>query len=636
MLLSSIILPLVAAVTCGCAGRYLGYRGCAYITIGSLALSLSIIVIHLMRGLNDELDCSYLNLYPWLHFASLTVNIDFLFDTLTLTMAFVVIIISLVVHIYSTDYLSNDPHLPRFLMHLSFFTFFMLVLISAGNFVQLFMGWEGVGISSYLLINFWYTRLQANKSALKALFLNRIGDLSLLAALSLIVWSMGSLDFSVIAALTPFLMVPVLNLTLIDVICLFLLGGAIGKSAQLGLHVWLPDAMEGPTPVSALLHAATMVTAGVFLIIRLSFLFEYSPCALILCTLMGALTAFFAATTGLFQNDLKRIIAFSTCSQLGYMFFICGLSNYNVALFHLFNHAFFKALLFLAAGNIIHALRDEQDLRMMGGLSQKLPLTFAFFITASLALMGFPFLSGFYSKDLILEIAGSHFYCGHRFAFFLGVVAALCTAAYSYRLLFYVFLNQASFARSVHLSGIHEPALVIQFWLITLACGSIVTGYLFAPVFIGIGSTFYSVGIYLNPDHVLLLEPDFLPFWQKNLPLLFFFGGPLVMHYLLRHFDYLAEVRVFLFFLLAFFNQKWFFDKIYNTVALWFLKQCYTYFYCFVDKGFIEIFGPTGLTHLFYGNARAFVTYQTGNMGHYVLYILVVFTGLISFYYSFF
>ncbi|MAE59581.1 MAG: NADH-quinone oxidoreductase subunit L, partial [Halobacteriovorax sp.] len=344
--------------------------------------------------------------------------------------------VSTLVHMYSYGYMSGDPHLSRFMSYLSFFTFFMLMLVTADNFIQLFLGWEGVGLCSYLLIGFWSTRIQANKSAIKALILNKIGDFGVLIAIVLVFLVFQSVDFSTVFALVPFFFNKTVfflfwEVNVITLICFLFFIGAVGKSAQLGLHTWLPDAMEGPTPVSALIHAATMVTAGVFLIIRCSPLFEYSPTMLSVITFVGALTAFFAATAGTVQNDLKKVIAYSTCSQLGYMVFSCGLSGYAVSLFHLANHAFFKALLFLSAGCVIHSLSDEQDMRRMGGLVKLLPLTYTLFLIGTLALTGFPFLTGFYSKDVILEIAYTHYSVSSLFSYWLGTLTAGFTAFYS-------------------------------------------------------------------------------------------------------------------------------------------------------------------------------------------------------------
>jgi len=641
MLLTALFLPFLTSLICAFQGRWLGYRGGRALCLGGLSISVLVFTSSWLSSLSVATNSvRYLSLYSWLTFKTISVPVEFLFDSLSLTMAVVVCLISFVVHIYSTDYLREDPHIVRFLATLSLFTFFMLILVSAGNFVQLFFGWEGVGITSYLLINFWHTRVQANKAALKALFLNRIGDLSLLFAIALMVYVFGSIDFVVLATLTPFmasaasgLSFGLVSFSYVDLICFALLGAAIGKSAQLGLHVWLPDAMEGPTPVSALLHAATMVTAGVFLLIRSSFLFEFSDKALFLTALVGALTAFFAATTAMFQYDLKRIIAFSTCSQLGYMFLACGMSGYPLALFHLFNHAFFKALLFLAAGNIIHNLGDEQDLRKMGGLASKLPLTFAFFVIASLSLMGFPFLSGFYSKEIIIELAAVHIIPGHNFFFLLALAAAFGTVAYSYRLLHYVFFDQANFSRIHHLSGIYEPGLHIQAGLVFLALGSIISGYYGAQVFIGHGTTFFTDSIFILPKHYIFIEAEFIPLWLKILPLLGLAGIPFAMHFLLTNGAYvhcLPKTFTFLVFWSRFFNQKWFFDKLYNSFSLVFLRWCYADVYRFVDKGVLELFGPFGMHQLLRDMGPRWRSLQLGLV---VQYVVVMFLALLAIYF---
>jgi len=409
-------------------------------------------------------------------------------------MLIVVTFISTLVHLYSTEYMEHDPHLPRFMSYLSLFTFFMLILITANNFLQMFVGWEGVGLSSYLLINFWFTRIQANKAAIKAMLVNRVGDFSLLLAIFLIYFVFNSLDYDVVFSLTPLavnykILIGNIEISILDMICILLFIGAMGKSAQLGLHTWLPDAMEGPTPVSALIHAATMVTAGVFLIVRCSYLFELSSLALHLIVFIGSSTAFFAATTGLFQNDMKRVIAYSTCSQLGYMIFVCGLSGYEIGVFHLSNHAFFKALLFLGAGSVIHAVADEQDMRKIGGLKNLLPFSYSIMLIGSLALMGFPFLTGFYSKDTILEIAYAKYTIWGHFSYFLGVFAAFCTAFYSMRLLFLVFLAQPNGNRVV-LVNAHEGSWKMGFPLLILSILSIVVGYITRDFFYWIWNAF--------------------------------------------------------------------------------------------------------------------------------------------------
>ena len=379
MYLILVFLPLLSSISAGLFGRYLGPKGASIITVTSLMLTfcMSCFAFYEVALIGCPV---YVKFLPWINSDVLNVDWGFLFDTLTVVMCCIVTFVSSLVHLYSTEYMSHDPHLPRFMSYLSLFTFFMLILVTADNYVQMFVGWEGVGLCSYLLINFWFTRIQANKAAIKAMVLNRIGDFGLVLGILIIFIKYKAVDYATIFAMTPLFVTHefiFLNITfnLIDIIGFLLLIGAIGKSAQLGLHTWLPDAMEGPTPVSALIHAATMVTAGVFLIARSSPLYEYSPVILKIITVLGACTAFFAATVGLLQNDLKRVIAYSTCSQLGYMVFACGLSNYSVGVFHLANHAFFKALLFLGAGSVIHAVSDEQDMRKMGGLKNLVPFS---------------------------------------------------------------------------------------------------------------------------------------------------------------------------------------------------------------------------------------------------------------------
>jgi len=362
--------------------------------------------------------------------------------------------------VYSIAYMGHDPHLPRFMSYLSIFTFFMLMLVTANNWIQMFFGWEGVGLASYLLINFWFTRAQANKSAIKAMLVNRVGDFGLALGIMALFAVFMTVDFVTVFACAHtmsqcYFIFFTFEVHALTTVCALLFVGAVGKSAQLGLHMWLPDAMEGPTPVSALIHAATMVTAGVFMLARCSPLFEHAPYALLGITLVGAMTAFFAATTGVVQNDLKRVIAYSTCSQLGYMIFVCGLSQYAVGIFHLMNHAFFKALLFLSAGAVIHALGDEQDMRKMGGVLKLLPFTYSMMVIGSLALIGFPFLTGFYSKDVILEVAYAKYSIGGNFAYWLGVMSALCTSYYSFRLLFLTFVGPVN-ALKASLHAVHE------------------------------------------------------------------------------------------------------------------------------------------------------------------------------------
>ena len=408
-----IFLPLIGAFAGGFFGRFVGEKGAGIITTTAMVFA-TLFSYAALYNLVVTGNPVYIDLFTWIDSGLFEARWGFTFDSLTCIMLIVVTTVSTLVHLYSTEYMAGDPHVPRFMAYLSLFTFFMLMLVTSNNLIQLFFGWEGVGLASYLLINFWFTRIPANKAAIKAMVVNRVGDFGLSLGIMAIFFIFKSVDFDTIFALVPHFdgyTFVFFNDTynIFNVICLLLFIGAVGKSAQIGLHTWLPDAMEGPTPVSALIHAATMVTAGVFLLIRCSALFEYAPDILLVVTFVGAVTALFAATAGMLQNDLKKVIAYSTCSQLGYMVFACGISNYSVSMFHLMNHAFFKALLFLSAGSVIHAMADEQDMRKMGGLINLLPFTYTMILIGSLSLMGFPFLTGFYSKDAILELAYSSY-----------------------------------------------------------------------------------------------------------------------------------------------------------------------------------------------------------------------------------
>ena len=438
-----IFLPLFGAVLAGLFGRTIGARASQIATCGAMgaAAVLSVVVFNevVLQG-----EVATITLFDW--FSSGDLDVDWLlrFDELTAVMVFVVCVVSFLIHVYSIGYMAHDPHVPRFFAYLSLFTFFMLALVTADNFLQMFFGWEGVGLVSYLLIGFWYRRPAANAAAIKAFLVNRVGDFGFALGILAIFLMFDTVSFDAVFAGTPAMVDAELtflghSFDFLEVVCILLFVGAMGKSAQFLLHTWLPDAMEGPTPVSALIHAATMVTAGVFMLARLSPVFEYAPIALSVVTFFGATTAIFAATIAITQTDIKRVIAYSTCSQLGYMFFACGVSAYSAGIFHLTTHAFFKALLFLGAGAVIHAMSDEQDMRKMGGIWRAIPLTYALMWIGSLALAGiFPF-AGFFSKDIILESAfAAHTGLG-TYAFGLGILAAFLTAFYSWRLLFMTF-----------------------------------------------------------------------------------------------------------------------------------------------------------------------------------------------------
>ena len=638
MYLLGVFLSLIGFCLAGLFGRYLGSWGSASLTTTCLFLSflISLLIFHEVGLMGSFV---YIKLSTWINSDLLNINWGFLFDSITSIMCVVITFISFLVHIYSTEYMSHDPHLSRFMSYLSLFTFFMLILVTADNFIQMFVGWEGVGLCSYLLINFWFTRIQANKAAIKAMVLNRIGDFSLLIGIFLIFNYYRSLDYSTVASMTPFLKTDTINflnfeINLLNLIGLFLFVGAVGKSAQLGLHTWLPDAMEGPTPVSALIHAATMVTAGVFLIARCSFIYEYTTNILKLITVVGALTAFFASTTGLVQNDLKRVVAYSTCSQLGYMIFACGLSNYSIGIFHLSNHAFFKALLFLGAGSVIHSINDEQDMRKMGGLKNLIPFTYSMMVTGSLALTGFPFLTGFYSKDLVLEIAYSKYEMLGYFSYFLGTLGAFLTAFYSTRLAYLAFLSKPNGYYKI-ISFSYESGPQISITLGCLAVPSIFIGYYTKDRFVGVGSYFFGSSIFVDVSNMNIFDAEFISNFYKILPVNLSFLG-LISAFLLYSFKISLLFKIKKSSLgkkiYIFFNRKWFFDKIYNEyLGQFFFKFGYSVSYKFMDRGIFEILGPTGISYLFSKISSNINKMQSSYIYHYNLFILISVTFLFVF-----
>ena len=639
MYLLIIILPLIGSCSAGLFGRYLGSNGSATVTTTCLFFTLffSLFSFYEVGLLNN---CVYIKLIPWINSEVLNIDWGFMFDSLTVTMCCVVTFISFLVHLYSIEYMAYDPHLSRFMSYLSLFTFFMLILVTADNFVQMFVGWEGVGLCSFLLINFWFTRIQANKAAIKAMVMNRIGDFGLVMGILLIFINYKAVDYSTVFALTPIFTHSVVNFLNLDVnlltaIGFFLFVGAVGKSAQLGLHTWLPDAMEGPTPVSAIVHAATMVTAGVFLIARCSPIYEYSKNILEIITLFGAMTAFFAATVGLLQNDLKKVIAYSTCSQLGYMVFACGSSNYSVGIFHLANHAFFKALLFLGAGSVIHAVADEQDMRKMGGLKNLVPFTYSMITIGSLALIGFPFLTGFYSKDLILEVAFGKFTTPSHFSYYLGTFGAFFTAFYSTRLLFLTFLSKPNGYRSV-ICYAYDSSYFICIALGILAIPSIFIGFYTKDMVVGLGTDFWSNAIFVHPKNMNLFDAEFIDHFYKILPVklsmlgvlsaFLLYGFQSKILFKLKSSKIGQKIYNFL-------NKKWFFDKIYNEqLGQFFFTFGYSISYKTVDRGVFEMFGPFGLSNVFNKLSFNISKLQSGYVYHYTFVFLVGVTFILFFF----
>jgi proton-translocating NADH-quinone oxidoreductase chain L len=631
-----LLLPLFSALLILGFGRYIGKIGSIVFSVCNLALSSFLSCLLLLMSLQTGKTFFFI-LGTWFDFLGpLQVKWEFQFDSVTLVMITMVTFISMLVHIYSWSYMEFDPFLIRFIGLLSLFTFFMLVLLSSANFVQLFLGWEGIGICSYFLIGFWYTRIQANKSALKAMVVNRVGDIALLLGLGCCVYVFNSLDFSTIFLLAPLfadvtLVVWSYNLNVIELICFFLLLAAVGKSAQIGLHTWLPDAMEGPTPVSALIHAATMVTAGIFLVVRCSFLFEYAPESLLIITLLGALTALLAATSGLVQTDIKKVIAYSTCSQLGYMFYACGLSNYIGSIFHLINHAFFKALLFLSAGSVIHAFNNEQDMRKMGAAQPYNPITYISLLIGSLALIGFPFLDGFYSKDFILEfgLLTNKVYAVYFFSFVLVTLTAIITFVYSLRLLYLVFWSPSNSFRHIF-SSMHESHWILLFPLIILVFGSLFFGYITKDWFIGSGSNLWNNSIYYFAKNISILDVENLLNF-KLIILLIIFGSVLfsivLISFFLQHYSYLIYQSNMFNFLV----YKWYFDFVWNKIFIGSFNASYT-LWLVLDKGILEFIQPISISHLLY---KVNVSFYWSKNNYLVFYgytsIVCFFTLYISF-----
>lgn len=639
MYLLIITLPLIGSCSAGLFGRYLGPKGSAIITTTCLFISFfcSFFGFYEVAFIGSVV---YVNLISWIDSEVLNIDWGFMFDTLTIVMCCVVTFISSLVHLYSIEYMSQDPHLSRFMSYLSLFTFFMLILITADNFVQMFVGWEGVGLCSYLLINFWFTRIQANKAAIKAMIMNRIGDFGLVLGILVIFMSYKAVDYATVFALTPVMATTTTNflnlqLDTLTTIGFFLFIGAIGKSAQLGLHTWLPDAMEGPTPVSALIHAATMVTAGVFLIARCSPIYEYAPRILEVIAILGASTAFFAATVGLLQNDLKRVIAYSTCSQLGYMVFACGLSNYSVGVFHLSNHAFFKALLFLGAGSVIHAVADEQDMRKMGGLKNLIPFTYSVIVIGSLALIGFPFLTGFYSKDLILEVAFGKYTSSGHYSYYLGTIGAFFTAFYSTRLLYLTFLAKPNGFRTV-ICYASDSSYFICIALGILAIPSIFIGFYTKDMVVGLGTDFWGASIYVDPKNMNMLDAEFINHFYKLLPVkLSLLGTFLAFTFYKFQNKLLFKLKISTTGkkLYNFLNKKWFFDKVYNEQLGQFLFNFgYAVSYKIIDRGIFEILGPQGISNILSKGSFTIAKLQTGYIYHYTFIFLTGITGLLAVY----
>ena len=627
-----VFLPLVASFIVGIFGRFLGDKISQLITCSFVLIS-SALSIYIFSDVAINSNTYNLKIFNWITSGGLVLNWSINIDTLTSVMLVVVTSVSALVHVYSVGYMSHDPDKPRFMSYLSLFTFMMLMLVTSDNFLQLFFGWEGVGLASYLLIGFWYKKPSANSAAIKAFVVNRVGDFGLAIGIFLIFKYTGSVNFVDVFKAIPTLLdknISMLGIeaSLINFICIFLFIGAMGKSAQIFLHTWLPDAMEGPTPVSALIHAATMVTAGVFLVVRCSPIFEYSPFVLNIIVLVGATTAFFAGTIGLVQNDIKRVIAYSTCSQLGYMFFAAGLGAYHIAIFHLFTHAFFKALLFLGAGSVIHAFNDEQDMRHMGGVWKKIPYTYSLMIIGTLALTGFPFLSGFFSKDAIIETAYSStsFFAGY--AVTIGVLTAFMTSLYSWRLIFMTFHGTFN-NKNISLSKVHESPGVMLVPLLFLALGAIFAGYAFKDYFIGSQFIqFWNNSIFFLKEFVL----HHPPLWFLLLtPILVLLAIPLSYYFFVKDkksLDGFIEINKPLY---NFLVNKWYFDELYDFLFVKPAKKIGSFFWKIGDGTIIDGFGPDGLTKLIKSVSDKAVQFQSGFLYHYAFVILIGLSVLLTY-----
>ncbi len=601
------------------------------IITSSLIILASIFSFYLLLTNLNNADIVSIKLFNWISSGSFNADWSIYLDTITRVMLVVITTVSALVHVYSIGYMSHDSSKPRFMGYLSLFTFAMIMLVTADNFLQLFFGWEGVGLASYLLIGFWYKKPSANAAAIKAFVVNRIGDFGLALGIFTIFILFGSIEYgevlanadSVKDASFKFFGYEIHALTLI---CIFLFIGAMGKSAQLFLHTWLPDAMEGPTPVSALIHAATMVTAGVFLVVRCSPLFELAPIAMNFVVLIGASTAFFAATVGLVQNDIKRVIAYSTCSQLGYMFVAAGLGAYGVAMFHLFTHAFFKALLFLGAGSVIHAVHEEQDIRKMGGISNYIPITQIMMIIGTISLMGFPFTSGYYSKDAIIESAYLSNSLFADYAYILLTVGVVMTSFYSWRLIFLVFNGETRMSEEDY-RKVHESSSVMLIPLIILAIGALFFGFLFKGYFIG----YYSDSFWNNSIVVHHLDHDSIPLLIYYLPAFLGIVGFFIawsMYFKKSNLaKNIAELNMPLY---KFLLNKWYFDELYNLLIVAPALRIGHFFWRIIDGFIIDGFGPNGIASTVTKISNKTKQVQSGFIYHYAFAILIGLSFIIT------
>ena len=626
-----IFLPLIGAIL-GYSLKSLGDRYTEVIATTFLFLSAIFSVIIFYNGIVYGEYANY-KIIEWISSGNLKIDWSINIDPLSSIMLVVVTSVSSLVHLYSIGYMSHDPNKPRFMTYLSLFTFAMLMLVVSDNFLQLFFGWEGVGLCSYLLIGFWYKKNSANDAAIKAFLVNRVGDFGLAIGIFLIFNYFGTLNYDevfskVAEQSTKEINFLGLDVNLITLISLTLFIGAMGKSAQFLFHTWLPDAMEGPTPVSALIHAATMVTAGVFLVVRCSPIFEYSQVALNFVAVIGMITAVFAASVALVQNDIKKIIAYSTCSQLGYMFFAAGVGAYHVAIFHLFTHAFFKALLFLGAGSVIHAFKDEQDIRKMGGVWKKIPYTWSLMLIGTLALTGFPLLSGYYSKDAIIEFAYFKNSSIGYYAMTVGVVTAFLTAIYSWRLFFKTFHGKYNNS-DLSIEETHESPLVMLIPLFFLALGALFAGYAFKELLIGHHYIhFWRKSIFFIEE----IKHLHLPFWLLfSTPVLVIVAIPLSYYLYIKNPDILSGIRKLNGPLHNFLLNKWYFDELYEAIFTKPLKLIGLFLWKKGDQNTIDRYGPDGFSKIIKYLSNKAVKFQSGYIYDYAFVMLLGLSFLLTY-----
>ncbi len=660
-----VFLPLAGFLAAGLFPKSLGVKGSEYITTGFLIISAILSWIAFFTHAFSGAEVQQIDVLRWINSGSLDINWSFRIDTLTVVMLVVVNTVSSLVHVYSIGYMHHDPHRPRFFAYLSLFTFAMLMLVTSDNLLQMFFGWEGVGLASYLLIGFWYKKPSANAAAIKAFIVNRVGDFGFILGIFGVYVLFNSIELSTIfanaadfrhveegaaAAEAPETVLNFLGYHLdrtdaLTVVCLLLFMGAMGKSAQFLLHTWLPDAMEGPTPVSALIHAATMVTAGVFLVARMSPLYEYAPTALVIVTIFGAVTAFFAATVGLVQNDIKRVIAYSTCSQLGYMFVALGVGAYGAAIFHLFTHAFFKALLFLGAGAVIHAVSDEQDMRRMGGLRRHIPITYWMMIIGTVALTGLGIpgtyigTAGFFSKDAIIESAFAATNPAATMAFTMLVVAALFTSFYSWRLIFMTFHGKPRASAEV-MSHVHESPNVMLVPLYILAAGALVVGVIFYGSFLGHDTqghhegwynAFWRTALFAGPGNEILDKFHYVPLWVKWSPFVMMAIGFFTAYvFYIRNPRLPKQLAASQPVLYAFLLNKWYFDEIYDFLFVRPTKRIAKFLWIRGDGWLIDGFGPDGVSARVLDMTNRVVKLQSGYIYHYAFAMLIGVAALIT------